>query len=277
MIKQDRINELFREKEDAKSKRRALFLTVIIFTALAITFTILGFTTPLPLPDEAGHFVLVGQDETGMPAEPKPVQEPPAQPKPQEKPESEEPVEEIEDPVEPEMETGGEEEAPEIKPNTEPDPETTEPETGPTPDPEVESEEETKEDNPFLYPGSSGTKNEKGEEGEEDGKEDGLAKGMSYKKTSFGSASAIGGSGRSLEHIEEIDDNSQENADVYIKVTIDSDGNVIEARADYSKSTTTNNVLIQKALNSAKKSKFNKASDGAEITTDILKYEYRLE
>ena len=285
MLRKDRINELFKERENGKNKRRSLLLTLGIVTGLCVAFTILGFKTPLPLPEEEGQFVLLGADEFGQDAyEPEPVQpeketvEPEQREKPEtpEQPETPEPEQAEPDP----LETGNEDDAPEITKPEDPKPESS-PETQPEKEPETEPEKEPeKPKNRFTFDKDKFGKGDKGQDGDQgvkDGEENTLGKSYTYKKTEYGSVGVVGGSGRGFIDMPKINDDSQENADVFVKVTVDRNGKVLEARIDYKKTTTTNPVLIQKALTSAKNAVFAKMSGGPQITEELLKYEYRLE
>lgn len=281
MINKEQIQDLFKDGDDASEKRKSMLLTAIIFTALTIAFTILGFKTPLPLPAEEGQFVLLGMEEEGEPlSQPEPTEEVKEE-KPQEEPvpeqESEpEPVPEQNPETADNLETSEEPEAPEVNASEQ---EQTEAEKEPVETEEPVEEEPKEEEKPkseiedFLY-----KKSDKPTKGDPKGTERKIGENvLKYKKTSFGSIGIASGSGRGWVNIPDIDDKSQESADVFIKVTVDKDGQVLEARNDLKRSTTTNPVLIQKAMQSAKKAKFESMNKGPELTEEVLKYEFRLE
>ena len=95
-----------------KNKRKSLLITSIIYAILVILFITTGLTTPLPLPEEQGHFVLVGEENVGgSTIEPQEIV-----PKVEEVVEELKEVEETEEVVDAveEMETTTEVEAPEV-------------------------------------------------------------------------------------------------------------------------------------------------------------------
>jgi type IV secretory pathway VirB10-like protein len=271
LIDKDRISELFKDTEDSQNKRRSLVITTTIVASLTLLFTIFGFVTPLPLPAEEGSFVLVGYED-GEEEITEPIEEP------QEEMEEdvEEPQEEQPEPVneevsETEMETADEPDAPEVEAAEEPTEQPTETET-PTEEPEEPVEEPDNTLNNDLANLLKSKPKPKGEETENE-REIGEV-GFTYKNTAFGSVGIVGGEGVEILDIPGIDEKTQENGTVFIEVTINAD-NSISAKVDYSKSTTTNTSLINKALASAKKGTY-KRTNNKLISTVTVKFEYRL-
>lgn len=279
MINQDKITQLFKDDSDSQNRRRSLLITTFIVCAVTVLFTILGFTTELPLPAEEGQFVLIGLEPDGEVMDnPQPVETPP-----EEVVEETEPVEEVVEPqVEPtpevaenNLETSNDADAPEINASETPEEVTPEPEVVEPQEPDPVEPQRSTEADALTELLKNAQKKPKG-----DPKGNSRTIGESVlqfnPETGFGSVGVVSGSGRSWIDMPGVDDKTQENGDVYIKVTVDRDGNVVEARNDLSKSTTTNSVLIQKALASAKGSKFGKLENGPNLTEEILKFEYRL-
>lgn len=281
MIKQDKISDLFKSDYDSRNRRRSLLITTFIVCFISIVFTVFGLVTPLPLPPEEGQFVLIGLEPDGEVMDnPQPVETPP-----QEVVEPEvEPVEEVVEPVEEiaenHMTTTDDAEAPEV--NASETPEETKP-TEPTPEPPVEPVQEPEPVEPQrsteaeeLAELLKAPKDKPKGEPEGNSREFGESALKFNPQTGFGSVGVVSGSGRDWVDMPGVDDKTQENGDVYIKVTVDRDGNVVEARNDVSRSTTTNTILINKALASAKGSKFGKLTNGPALTEEILKFQYRL-
>jgi hypothetical protein len=99
---------------------------------------------------------------------------------------------------------------------------------------------------------------------------------VTFKKTGFGSVGIVEGTGLSLLNMPDIDEKTQENADVFIKIKVDKTGKVLEARNDVARSTTTNLSLINKSIENAKRSTFTRTDTGVMITEAVLEYRYRL-
>ena len=283
ILNSDRINELFNDLDDNQNRRRSLLLTAFITCTLTVLFAIFGFKTPLPLPAEKGQFVLVGFEESLIENT-----EPISQESKEVLAEKEdEPVEEVVEETVPEsseniMETGEEDDAPEVQSAEEPKPEVEKPV-------EVEKPEEPIEEQKPVEPVKSegqkraeelaklyGDKTNK-PKGQETGNSRKLGENtVSYQKTSFGSIGIVGGTGVSLLSMPDISEKTQENADVYIKITVDRDGKVLSAQNDPKRSTTTNLSLINKSIENAKRSKFKRTDLSSMMTEAVLEYKYRL-
>ena len=274
MLNRDRLSELFKYDDDSQSKRRALFLTTLFISITTVLFTILGMRHPIPLPAEEGQFVLIGFEEDGEIVE---------DPVPTEEPVEEiveekvvpPPTEPIEAEAEQVIETSDAEDAPELNAAEEPVETTTpeEPIETPEPEPEVKkTEQDMDEIAKLLSGGNSKAK------GDPEGNNREIGEGViKFKKTGFGSIGIAEGSGRGLIAIPEIDDKTQEKADIFIKVTVDRSGKVVDARNDLKRSTSTNTVLVNKALKAAKATVFQKVNSGPAFTVEILEFNYRLE
>lgn len=284
MIKQDKISELFKSDYDSRNRRRSLLITTFIVCFISIVFTVFGLVTPLPEPVEEGQFVLIGLEPDGEVMDnPLPAEVPQPQEEVIEPEEIVEPVEEIVEPVvdevaENNLNTTDDAEAPEV--NASETVEEVKP-TEPVVEPPIEPVEKTVEPKRSTEAEQLAellkTSNNK-PKGEPKGNSRTLGESVLKfnPETGFGSVGVVSGSGRDWVDMPGVDDKTQENGDVYIKVTVDRDGNVVEARNDVSRSTTTNTVLIKKALASAKGSKFGKLDNGPALTEEILKFQYRL-
>ncbi|MFY0674249.1 MAG: hypothetical protein JXQ87_12650 [Bacteroidia bacterium] len=274
LLDKDRISELFKDTEDSQNKRRSLVFTTIIVASLTLVFSIFGFVTPLPLPAEEGSFVLVGYEDGE-----EEITEPVEEPTDEVEEETVEPQEEQPEPVneevsETEMETADEPDAPEVEAAEEPTEQPTEPET-PTEDPVEEPTEEPEDKFKNFADALKSKPKPKGEETEEE-REIGEV-GFNYKNTSFGSVGVEAGSGVDLVNMPDIEEKTQENADVYIIVTIDASGRVISVKPDLKKTTTTNSSLIKKSEENAKRSTFKRTDKAGLVKTVVLEYKYRLQ
>lgn len=273
MLNRDRLSELFKYDDDSQSKRRALLLSTLFMSITTILFTIIGMSHPIPLPAEEGQFVLLGFEEEGE------IVEDPVL--------TEEPVEEIVeevvpppvDPVQAEaeqvIETSDAEDAPELNASEEPveaaPPET--PVETPEPEPEVKKTEQDMDELAKLLTGGNTAA-----KGNPEGNDREIGEGViKFKKTGFGSIGIAEGSGRGLVVIPEIDDKTQEKADIFIKVTVDKSGKVVDARNDLKRSTSTTTALVNKSLAAAKATVFQKMESGPAFTVEILEFNYRLE
>lgn len=274
---------------DKKNKRKSLLVTSILYAILIILFITTGLTTPLPLPEEQGHFVLVGEEnvggETVEPEEIVPEEtEEPVEPIEEEIVE-EEVVEEAVEAVE-EMETSNDEEAPEVNVVKEEKPvEKVEEKKEPTKpvEKEVEKEEveEPKPKNPFIFNKSTGSgENEKsGTEGKENGVKDGSTKdGLEYRaKAQGGDGISFNLGGRSIQKYPAIKDDSQESAIVVVEILVDNEGRVISVRAGVKGSTTTDANLLKKAEIAAKQTIFNKSPNGSETQSGTMTFNFKLQ
>ncbi|MBI1184452.1 hypothetical protein GC194_09280 [bacterium] len=283
LLNKDRISELFQDNDDSQNRRKSLLITTFVTAALTVLFTIFGFKTPLPLPAEEGQIVLVGYEDADEVAEKPDLSA-------SKKVESEEITDETEleepptetTPVETDMATSEEEDAPEMEAPEKP----AEATTKPTPV-EKPAEKPTETEKPSV-PAKSEGEELADELGDLLGSSKEKSKGdpkstrtigenaITYQKTSFGSVGIVDGTGLSLVNMPNIDEKTQENADVYIKIKVDRDGHVLEARNDVSRSTTTNLSLINKSIENAKKSTFKRTDLTAMITEAVLEYKYRL-
>lgn len=274
LLDKDRISELFKDNEDSQNKRRSLVITSTIVASLTLLFTIFGFITPLPLPAEEGSFVLVGYEDGE-----EEITEPVDEPQEEVEEETEEPQEEQPEPVneevsENEMETSDEPDAPEVEAAEEPAEQPNETET-PVEEPVEPAEEPDNTLNNDLAKLLKSKPKPKGEETEVE-REIGEV-GFNYKNTSFGSVGVEAGSGVDLVNMPDIEEKTQENADVYIIVTIDASGRVISVKPDLKKTTTTNSSLIKKSEENAKRSTFKRTDKAGLVKTVVLEYKYRLQ
>lgn len=274
MLNRDRLSELFKYDDDSQSKRRALLLSALFICITTILFTILGMSHPLPLPAEEGQFVLIGYEEDGeIMEDPVPVEEPVEEVVEEQTQPT--PVDPVPTEAEQVIETSDADDAPELNAAEEPEEITTpEPpvEEPVEPEPEKPKPEEDLNEMAELLSGSKKPK------GNPEGNNREIGEGViKFKKTGFGSIGIAEGSGRGMVVIPEIDDKTQEKADIFIKVTVDRSGKVVDARNDLKRSTSTNTVLVNKALKAAKETVFQKLNSGPAFTVEILEFNYRLE
>lgn len=286
-----KITDLFDKSQNRKERRKSLLFALFLTSITLMLFTAFGLKYKSPPPSERGSFLVLGpelgQPATAAPAKGEEIEE-------LEVEETETPVEEtIQDtePIEPETPTEVETPA-----ESNPDPEAPklkEPEKKVEQKPaetEDKPEEKPKDPESDQKPGTDDGVDESDEfnfskakgkspktSGSEDGKEEGdITDGLSYeRKTGYGKLSVVG-KGRDFKEIPDIDDKSQENADVFVKVLVNEDGSVFSAQVDYSAGTTTaNKDLTKKAIRSAKNIKFKKGDPGSGTITVVIKYEYR--
>lgn len=288
MLNRDRITELFRDDDDSQNRRKSILITAILVCGACVVFTIFGFTTKLPLPAEEGSFVLLGLEPEGEVIDkPQPVQ-PTTEPVQEEQTETQpEPVPETtEQAAETPLETSTDQDAPEINASEETEPTESQSDQSTEPIEQEQQVEPVEQEQPAESQESQLAKefedlmnNSEPAKGEPEGdsREIGENAIKFNFETNFGSVGIVGGSGRGGVDMGDIDDLTQENGDVYIKVTVDRDGNVVEARNDVSRTTTPSSVLIDKAIAAAKASKFEKVSGGPLFTEEILYFKYRLE
>lgn len=278
LLDKDRISELFSDNEDSQNRRRSLLLTVSIVATLTLLFTIFGFVTPLPLPAEEGSFVLVGYED-GDEDITEPIEEEPLEEIAEEAEEPKEVEEEVTEPIEEvaetEMETGDEEGAPEIDATEKPVEKPTEKPEEPVEEEPVEKEEVKPNVTDGLADLLKSKAKPKGEDVKNERKIGDV--GIGYKKTSFGSVGIFEGTGVDLVNMPDIEEKTQENADVYIIVTVDSDGRVISVKPDLKKTTTTNSSLIKKSEENAKRSTFKRTDKTGLVKVVTLEYKYRLQ
>jgi len=266
------LNSLDNQKKD---RIKGIAGTVLVHTAIIALLILLGFTTPLPLPEEEGVEVNLGYSDQGMgtiqPKEIPVVQQKAPPPRPQPKP----------DVVE-EVVTQDTEDAPVEEKVTEP--EEKEVPVEETPVEEIKEEEIVKEEpkvNPAaMYKGKSKSSTETGNEGStgqtgDQGKPNGTVNAKKYLgKGGFGDGPSYSLGGRSHINLFVPKEEFSENGTIVVQITVNRKGHVIKAVAIDKGSNTTNSTLRRLAEKAAKKCVFNPKPDAAEFQRGTITYHF---
>lgn len=269
------------------SKHKKGIIGAIIFhTALAILLFTFKFSTPLPLPAEQGILINFGNSETGLgETEPagEPVEQltssPPAQQKQADQGEEEVITQDFEEA--PVIEQEKKEKIPEKK-----DVETTPIEEQTTKEEVNEKKEEEKEptiDPKALYQGKKDTEKTSDGEGVTYGKNNQGSPSGSPDSDNYtqGNSSGEGGisynlSGRNPQHLAKPEYNYQKEGVVVVAVTVNRDGNVVQANAGVKGSTTLDDYLLKMAKNAALNSNFDKNPDGPAFQKGTITYHFKM-
>jgi len=265
------LNSLTNQKKD---KIKGVAGTVIVHAAIIALLILLGFTTPLPLPEEEGVEVSLGYSNQGMgniqPKEIPPVQQTAPPPKLQPKQQEDEIV------------TQDIEEAPAIEQTKETAVDDTPVEETPViEEPEKEVVKEEPKVNPAaLYKGKTKQTTESGSEGitgqpGDQGKPTGTIDSKEYLgKGGFGDGPSYSLDGRTHKRIPTPSKNFSENGTVVVQITVNQAGKVIKAVAIDKGSNTTNSKLRRLAEEAAKKAMFNPNFDAAEFQRGTITYHF---
>ncbi|MCB0736510.1 MAG: hypothetical protein KDC92_03285 [Bacteroidetes bacterium] len=290
MTSGSKIADLFDKKKGRKNRRKALLITVTTATSIVIIFAILGLKYQDPPPAERGSFLVVGpQTENELSAT--------NASKGKEDAEEIEEPEEQQEPNESEPEQTDSEPEDNPTPDPEPDP-TPDPIPTPEPDPKPKTTTPTEPKKPEQEPTKPKQDENKGDPDEDENDDFWNSKdrnkttdpsgnnptddnkALEYNvETKFGKVSFGGGSGIKKAIIPDVNEPSTENAIVFIKVWVKPDGTVHNAEPDYSKNTTTiKKSMLDKAVNSAKNTKFEFDGDAKKTGYTIvsIKYEYKV-
>ncbi|MBT3303114.1 MAG: energy transducer TonB [Bacteroidetes bacterium] len=270
------------EDDGTKKKDRvsATIGTTVFFSILFAIFMLFGFKTILPLPEEGGIEVMLGELEYGSPGASLPEQ-PIIQPSTP-TPSSSEAVPEASE-TEVATETESEVVIPEKKEEKKENPVETKTETKTekaTEETKVEEKEPERKSNPKYEFSKSDKKSGKGN-GEKEGNQ-GNPNG-SPNSTNLG----VGGSEKGYGNIlltgrgvvkppPAIEDNTQKVARVIIEITVNKKGYVIGAKALSKGGGITVGPLVQKAIASAKQARFTADPEGAEEQYGTITFDFKL-
>jgi outer membrane biosynthesis protein TonB len=264
-----------------KDKISAAIGTALFYMALLLVFIFFGFKTKLPLPEESGIEVMLGEVEFGSPGAYQPE---PSQPRPQE---ASEPQATESEPESSESEVATEAESdvvlPEKKEEKKTEPQKESPKENTTEKKETEKKEEKEEpkktvNQNLLYTGgkndSKGTGTKTGNQGDPNG---------SPTSTNPGHGS-IGGNGKwdlkgrgLVKPPPPIDDKSQKVERVVIEITVNKQGVVIGAKATIKGGgTITTGPLVEKAIASAKQARFTPDPNGSEEQYGTITFDFKL-
>ncbi|MFW5793151.1 MAG: energy transducer TonB family protein [Bacteroidota bacterium] len=260
-----------------KDKRRAVFGTVLFHLLLLFCLIFFGLRTPLPLPEEEGVFVALGNIDQGM-GDVTPLMAP------QPSATSSEPTEapSVEDVV-----TQSTEESialPEDKDDSEDESDSDDI----TPDEPVnqEVEEETVEKDPepvvdprALFPGSDDKSSSQDSQGDTDkdgsqGSQSGSIDGDSYEGTGKGGGVKFSLSGRKANYLPIPEYTSEAQGKVVVAITVDRNGQITRANAGARGTTTSDRTLWNLAEEAAKRARFDIKQNAPEEQTGTITYNF---
>lgn len=268
--------------ERIEENNKGLIGTIFFHVVIALIIVFLGFTTPLPLPEEQGILINFGTEQDGFGyVEPSQASIPQTassvQPTASEDPEIL--TQEIEEapaitPPKPEVK---------VEPRKEPEkkPETTE--VKPVEQPKVEEVAERQVNQRALYPGrtttptttqSEGVTTGSGNQGNPVGSPESGSRVGSDSRGTEGISFSL--SGRTPQALPKPDYNIQREGIVVVEVTVDKNGNVTNAVPGVRGSTTINDYLMTSARNAAMRAKFN-VIDAPAFQKGTITYHFKLQ
>jgi len=264
--------------------RRGLIGTIAFHILILTLFILFGFTTPLPLPEEAGILINFGDADLGSGIEePSYNQEPVPQPV-EEVPE--EVVEEVSD--ESPIMTQEIEEAPAVavvkKPEKKPE-KKKDPVIKETPKPvqtQPKVEEKPKVDPRAMYSGRKNNTTYKGSQGNTEGAGNQGSISGDVDATNYGLGGGSGNTpGAYLEGRNAISlpipvNESQKEGKVVVQIKVDRQGNVVEAVPGIKGSTIMDSYLNNLARKAALRSKFDSKADAQFYQTGTITYIFRV-
>ena len=288
-----------KEYENRKKNKRIAFWGTFSFTgAILVLLIILGFSTPLPLPEEEGILVNFGYDDAGMGqvetsgiAQPEPTTPEESSTPPPTETETEENVmtQDFEDAaaMEAKKEEARKKREEEIRKQREREEELRK---------QKELEEKRKKEeeerkkieeltkNAFSQGGKEGSDSQSdgnnggdGNQGDPDGdpnaKNYGEGKGLGDKGIGYSLEGRSPQGGRLPKPVY----TANESGTVVVRVTVDQNGNVTSASYQAKGSTTTSSKLIKAALNAAKKAKFNQDNNADAFQIGTITYRFVLQ
>ncbi len=258
-------------QEEQRAKRLSALFTTLFFIVVIIMLFLLGLWKPWPPPPEEGVMVAFGEIENvEVGGVPETAESSPVQPQVEDVPQEDAMTQDVED-------------APVIEEKTESEPKEVvkQPEPEPIEKPVKESVKEPEEEKPkidpsALYKGPRGTLTKAGKGG---GKPSGSKEGKGTTGNTGIGTSGIGYSlkGRTLKKVPQIRDESQETGIVVIRIKVDQQGKVISAEFSPAGSTTTNQRLINLALQAARKSQFNADPNAPPIQSGTMTFHFRID
>lgn len=269
--------------ERIEENRKGLVGTVLFHLVIALIILYLGFTTPLPLPDEEGILINFGteQDASGYvePSQPSiPQTAVPSQPTASEDPEII--TQEIEEapaitPPKPQVKT---------EPKKEPEKKQQPTEIKPVEQPKVAEVPERQVNQRALFPGRSTTPTTSQSEGATTGTgNQGSPIGSPESGSRIGTDSqgskgiSFSLSGRNSVLLPKPDYNIQQEGIVVVEVTVDREGNVTNAIPGVRGSTTINEYLTNSARRAAQRAKFDVKPDAPAFQKGTITYHFILE
>ncbi len=265
-------------------KREGIIGTTVFHVILLLAFIYFGFSTPLPLPGEEGILINFGDSPNGLGAvEPrqntrieKKVESPPAR--------------QAESANKPEVLTQDFEEAPSLNvtkkaaEKTEKKKEDVAEKTQPTKVEETPKEEPQREVNAkALFKGKSTTSSSSesegrtyqgGNQGSETGDPDSQNRTLGQSLGGDGISYSL--SGRTPQNLPQPSYTQQVEGKVVVEITVDRNGNVVNAVPGKKGSTTTNSYLLSTAKAAALRAKFDVKSNAAAFQTGTITYSFVL-
>ncbi len=279
--------------ENLKKHKTGLIGTIVFHGILIILFLTMGFSTPLPLPQEKGIMINFGSvEEAGGSAE---LEKTPEKEEQQNIPEqtTQQQTQETSNPEAENIVTQNQEEAPAVKDKqeetqtepkeTEPEPQPAETDTKPKEETKEEQKPERKVNEKALYPGKS-TKESGESEGQTEGEgNQGNESGSPLSDNYSDQASkGIGGidyslSGRNPESLPKPDYKYQVEGKVIVEITVDKYGNVTKAVPGVKGSTTLNDNLLNAAKKAALNAKFDRKPNAPAYQKGTITYYFKLQ
>jgi colicin import membrane protein len=281
-----------------KNKRIAFWGTFSFIGTILVLLIILGFTTPLPLPEEEGILVNLGYDDAGMgqietsgQQQPEPTVPDESSTPPPTQTETEENVmtQDFEDAaaMEAKKEEARKKREEELREQREREEELRK---------QRELEEKRKKEeeerkkieeltkNAFSQGGQNnsesnsdgnlgGTGNQGDPEGDPNAKNYGEGKGLGDKGIGYSLQGRTPQGGKLPKPVY----NSNESGTVVVRVNVDRNGNVTSASYQAKGSTTTNQTLIKAAISAARKAKFNNDANADAFQVGTITYSFRLQ
>ena len=284
------------ENKQSRIKKKSMLATLIFFAILGVLFVLFGFVTPLPLPEEEGISVVLGIDESGSGQNFDQIESPSEvtddnterqaenseddtyQESSDEAPNNQQ--QSIEESVTQDLE-----DAPSLEEENPPEEsETTSENEERGENTEVsENEEEKKPDEREVDPNTLFNPSEKGKgddekqgnegdrEGDKDARDfDGESEGKSGNGISF----SLGG--RGIAKFPNIEDNSQKQGIVVVEITVDQEGNVVNARPGVRGSTTTDRRLLEIAKKAALETQFDGNANAPQRQIGTITFNFKL-
>lgn len=236
--------------KEKKNKATALCVTILVHAVVVMLLVLMAFTTPLPLPGEAGVEVNLGMYNQGagnvQPTKPAKIEAtPPPAPK-----------QTVKDDV--------------VRQDTEETPAIDEPKKVEKPQQTVNQRALFKPKTTDETPKSEGVTGQPGDQGNPDGTSDS----NSYEgQGGSGGGTSYSLGGRGAKHLPSPDKNFSEEGRVVVDIYVDRDGNVRKAEIGKG-TTTTDHVMREMAKNAALAAKFSPDTNAAELQKGTITYNF---
>lgn len=281
-------------------ERRAALTTGLFFVGLFVLFLIVGMRTPLPLPEEKGIDVVMGEHDFGMNENFEKIEET-SEKKADQKEEqiketdqaettkaAEEKTPSSDQPKEQTSETQDTEPAPSMSQSKEEvekekeaaEEEKTEEEKAENPEDKTTEKEKRKPDPKDMFTpseDSKGDQQKEGNQGDKSGSED--AKSFDDEGETKKDADGISFSleGRSITQYPKVEDKSQKYGKIVVEITVNKEGEVVKAEPGKRGSTITDLELQKKAKKAALNTKFSRDEDapGEQVGTMTFNFQLR--